>query len=88
MIQQLIDYIGMSMANLLGLPILAAEGGKPVDVLNGWVHWLMLILFVGWGAFFIYTIIKFSRFNNPKADYDGIKGKFSKYLVNFFNILI
>ena len=76
----LIDSIGMVMANFLGLPILAAEGSKSVDVLNGWVHWLMLILFVGWGAFLIYTLIKFSNRNNPKADYNGIKGKFSKYL--------
>ena len=76
----LIDSIGLVMANFLGLPILAAEGSKSVDVLNGWVHWLMLILFVGWGAFLIYTLIKFSNRNNPKADYNGIKGKFSKYL--------
>ena len=80
MFQRFIDYIGQFLADMLGMPIDASKYGYKVDVLNGWVHWLMLILFVSWGIFIIYILIKFSRFNNPKADYNGIKGKFSKYL--------
>ena len=75
-----INYIGMSMANMLGMPVQASKLGDKVDILNGWVHWLMLLLFIGWGVFIIYVLIKYNRNSNPKADYDGIKGKFSKYL--------
>src|ERR1041384_7542121 len=42
------------------------------------VHWLMLVLFVGWGAFFIFVLAKFRRGANPKASYEGAKGKFAK----------
>ena len=50
-----------------------------LDYMNSWVHWLMLILFVGWGAFFIFTVIKFRAKANSKADYNGVKSNFSKY---------
>ena len=42
------------------MPILASEMGHLGDNLSGMVHWLMLVLFVGWGSFFIYTLIRFS----------------------------
>src|SRR4029453_6096959 len=42
------------------------------------VHWLMLVLFVGWGAFFLFVLVRFSRGANPKADYAGAKGKIAK----------
>jgi len=44
------------------------------------VHWLMLVLFVGWGAFFLYVLVRFRRGANPKANYLGAKGKLSKGL--------
>ena len=44
------------------------------------VHWLMLVLFVGWGAFFLYVLVKFRAGANPKASYVGAKGKLSKSL--------
>ena len=40
------------------MPVLASEMGHLGDNLNGLVHWLMLILFVGWGSFFIYVLIR------------------------------
>ena len=46
-----INYIGMSMANMLGMPVQSSKLGDKVDILNGWVHWLMLLLFIGWGIF-------------------------------------
>ena len=61
------------------MPILASEMGGLGDNLNGIVHWLMLILFVGWGSFFIYTLIKFRSSNNPKANYHGITNHYSTY---------
>ncbi len=39
------------------------------------VHWLMLVLFVGWGAFFVFVLFRFRKGANPKADYVGAKGK-------------
>jgi cytochrome c oxidase subunit II len=42
------------------------------------VHWLMLVLFVGWGFFFVFVLFRFRKGANPKADYVGAKGKFAK----------
>jgi cytochrome c oxidase subunit 2 len=42
------------------------------------VHWLMLVLFVGWGAFFVFVLFRFRKGANPKANYEGAKGKFAK----------
>ena len=43
-------------------------------------HWLMAILFVGWGAFFIYTLIRFRQGANPKASYTGVKSHSASYI--------
>ena len=42
------------------------------------VHWLMLVLFVGWGAFFAFVLVRFRKGANPKASYTGAHGKFAK----------
>jgi cytochrome c oxidase subunit II len=42
------------------------------------VHWLMLVLFVGWGLFFLFVLFRFRRGANPRASYTGAKGKISK----------
>ena len=65
----------------LGLPSVAASTqGPAIDNIISIVHWLMLILFVGWGAYFIYALIKFKASSNPKADYHGVKSHFSSYI--------
>src|SRR5206468_967999 len=33
---------------------------------------------VGWGAFFLFVLVRFRRGANPKASYAGAKGKFAK----------
>ena len=53
--------------------------GLEIDNMMVLVHWLMLLLFLGWGAFFIYTLFKFNSYNNPKANYHGVKSHFSSY---------
>jgi cytochrome c oxidase subunit 2 len=63
----------------LGLPALAATHGGQIDSLIGWIHVFMLILFVGWGGFFIYCLIRFRQSRNPVADYTGVKGHASNY---------
>jgi cytochrome c oxidase subunit 2 len=68
------------MTEWLGLPPLAAAHGGQIDSLIGWIHVFMLILFVGWGGFFVYTLIRFRRSRNPVASYGGAKSHTSSYL--------
>jgi len=68
------------MEKLLGLPVLASEHGKDVDNLIIYVHWLMIVLFVGWLAYFAYALFRFHRSRNPKADYVGVKNHASNYI--------
>jgi cytochrome c oxidase subunit II len=56
------------------LPELASEHGAQVDHMNGFVHWFMAVLFVGWSIFLIYTFWRFNQKRNPKADYHGVRG--------------
>ncbi len=67
------------MTEWLGLPALAATHGGQIDNLIGWIHVFMLILFVGWGGFFIYCLIRFRRSRHPVANYTGVKSHASNY---------
>jgi len=75
----MVEYLG-NISHYLGLPINAASHGSMIDSMIGWTHWLMLILFVGWGIYLIITIIKFSEKNHPKADYNGVQSHYSQYV--------
>jgi len=66
------------MLNLLGMPADAAAHAAEIDNMMVLVHWLMLVLFVGWGAFFIFVVARFRQGANPRASYTGAKGKISK----------
>jgi cytochrome c oxidase subunit II len=66
------------MQNLLGLPIQASTHAGDIDQMIVLIHWLMLVLFVGWGAFFLFVLAKFRKGANPKASYTGAKGKIAK----------
>jgi cytochrome c oxidase subunit II len=68
------------MTEWLGLPALAATHGGQIDNLIGWVHVFMLVLFVGWGAFFAYTLFRFRKSRNPVANYAGATSHASSYL--------
>ena len=68
------------MGELLGLPVQASEHAAEIDSMIVLLHWLMAVLFVGWGAFFIYTLIRFRAKANPKADYTGVTSHTSSYL--------
>jgi len=63
----------------LGLPALAATHGAQIDGLIGWIHVFMLILFVGWGGFFVYALVRFRQSRNPVANYTGVKSHNSNY---------
>ncbi len=68
------------MQNLLGLPFDASAHGFEIDSMIALIHWLMAILFVGWGAFFVYTLFRFRRKKHPKADHVGVRSHASKYV--------
>ena len=68
------------MTQWLGLPALASAHGGQIDNLIGWIHIFMLMLFVGWGGFFLYTLVRFRRSRNPVANYAGVKSHRSTYL--------
>jgi len=75
----MIDFFG-KLGEHLGFPVNASEHGLRIDYMNGWIHWLMLILFIGWGVFFLITLYKFGiKKENQKADYEGVKNHYSTY---------
>lgn len=65
---------------MFGLPHDASTGGFEIDNLIYYIHILMLALFIGWGAFYLYILVRFRQSRNPKADYDGVKTHASSYL--------
>jgi cytochrome c oxidase subunit II len=69
-----------NMTEWMGLPPLATAHGGQIDNLIGWIHIFMLILFVGWGGFFLYVLVRFRRSRNPVADYRGVTSHRSTYL--------
>ena len=52
---ELLQYFGLPLVN-------ASTQGPAIDNIILIVHWLMAVLFVGWGVFFIYTLIRFRGF--------------------------
>lgn len=64
----------------LGIVPNASEHGYLVDHMLQFCHWFMTALFVGWTAFFIFTIWRFHRSRNPKANYHGVHSKASAHL--------
>jgi len=66
------------MLSILGLPPQAATHAGDIDQMISLTHWLMFVLFVGWGAFFVYALVRFRKKANPLADYEGAHGKLSK----------
>ena len=46
-----------------------------IDHVMTLVHLLMLVLFAGWGAYFIWVLIRFRRSRQPQADPHGATGR-------------
>lgn len=65
---------------ILHLPPNAAEHGPALDSLLFYIHLLMFVLFVGWSAFFLYTVWRFRQRRQAKADYHGVQSHASSYL--------
>lgn len=58
----------------------AAEKAAELDKMMAVIHWLMLILGIGWGIFFLWAIFRFSKKRNPQAHYKGVQHKGSTYI--------
>jgi len=65
--------------NILGMPERASISAKPIDDLIVWVHYLMIILFIGWVAYFCYALWRFNARRNASANYEGSTSKLPKY---------
>ena len=70
----------LELFHKLGLPVDASSHGGSIDRLMVYLHWFMLILFVGWGLFFIYTLIRFRSSKVKKVDPKGINSHAPTYL--------
>jgi cytochrome c oxidase subunit 2 len=68
------------MLDWLGLPTAASAHAGEVDQLMVLVHWLMLVLFVGWSMFFVYVLVRFRRGAHPTAMHHGMRGRWSTWI--------
>lgn len=68
-----------SYKDWLPLPPGYSTHSPHVDNLIWLIHWVMLALFLGWGAYYVYVLFKFRKREGHKAQYDPIQGKFAKY---------
>ena len=62
------------------LPVNGSAHGPELDQLTALLHWLMAILFVGWGLYFIVVLFRFRAGKNAKASYTGVRNHFSTYV--------
>lgn len=56
-----------------------SEHGAKIDQLIDITHYFMGVLFVAWGIFFTYCIVRFRAKSGGTAQYHPVKGKASKY---------
>lgn len=68
------------MYEWLGLPPAASAHAGDVDRIIVLVHWLMLVLFVGWSTFFVYVLVRFRRAAHPVARHHGLRGHWSTWV--------
>ncbi len=62
------------------MPPNASEHGPALDQMNAYLHWLMAILFVGWGIYFLYVLWRFRAKKNPTASYAGTTKHYSTWV--------
>ncbi len=65
---------------MLGLPASASNHASALDDFTAYVHLLMLVLFVGWLAYYLIALVKFRKAANPSANHAGVKSNMSTYL--------
>lgn len=73
--------------HLMGQLPNASDHGYLIDDQLELCHWFMLLLFVGWSIFFIFTLVRFHHSRNPKANYHGVRSHISSH-IEFSVVLI
>jgi cytochrome c oxidase subunit 2 len=62
------------------LPVPASAHAVQIDFVLTLVHILMLVLFAGWGAYFLYVLFRFRRGRQPKASFTGARGRIALFV--------
>jgi len=70
----------MSPSKFFGIPENMSAHGGQVDHMIDVVHWFMIVLFVGWTAFFLLCLFKFWHRRHPKANYHGVRNHLTTHL--------
>lgn len=65
------------MSSLLPPP--ASGHAAAIDGVMTLVHLLMLVLFAGWGLYFVWALVRFRRSRQPRANPDGAKGRLALF---------
>ncbi len=68
------------MFDFFKFPVVASAHGPELDDMMTIMHIAMLILFVGWGLFYLFILVRFRRSKQPRADYSGIRTHASNYV--------
>jgi cytochrome c oxidase subunit 2 len=68
------------MREFLQFPVEASAHAAQIDKMTILTHWLMAILFIGWGTYFIFVLFRFRAGANPKASYEGVKSHLASYV--------
>lgn len=63
-----------------GMPPDLSVHGSAVDQLIHLLHIFMIVLFVGWGIFFLFTLFKFRQRKGHKASYESAESKIPKFV--------
>jgi cytochrome c oxidase subunit 2 len=64
---------------MLGLPVQASAQAAQLDHITTMVHALMVVMFVGWSAYFAYVLVRFRGQRQPQADYHGARAHWSTW---------
>jgi cytochrome c oxidase subunit 2 len=62
------------------LPPAASSHAGQIDFVLTLVHVLMLVLFVGWSAYFLWVLVRFRRGRQPRANAAGAKGRIAFWI--------
>ncbi|MGH7821041.1 MAG: cytochrome c oxidase subunit II [Vicinamibacterales bacterium] len=65
---------------ILYLPAQASAHANDLDLINLYVHILMVVLFLGWSIYFVIVLIRFRASKNPVANPEGVKNHASTYV--------
>jgi cytochrome c oxidase subunit 2 len=70
----------VSYKDWLPLPPDFSTHAAAIDHLIIVVHYIMAFLFVGWGIFFVYCLVRFRKRAGHQASYHPVKGNFAKFI--------